>query len=874
MNFWEFFTALHDHPPFPWQARAAERLIKDEALDAVTVPTGSGKTAMLDAALYHAAQGGPRRIFFIIDRRVVVDEAHERAKRIQHRLEERPELAEMRQRLGEIQVIRLRGGIQGDDDWIWHPERTSLILSTVDQVGSRLLHRGYGVSSRMWPMHAGMVGNQALYLIDEAHLSTPFVSTVDSARRQGADIRVIQLSATLADETPDSLGLNADDLTHPLLAKRLAAPKPVCLDTAPDADSQFAPRLVERALTLLAESPMPNPVIAIVANRVKTARAIWQGLARHKQAAELLIGPIRPLDRDRLMARVLPETRTGRSRHRSQPLFIVATQTIEVGADLDFDALITEAAPLSALRQRFGRLDRLGENGASLAWIIAREGQIDPGKADKAPVYGRSLLDTWQWLKQAEAHAGRLDFGILAMQQTLAALPPPVEPQSHCPALLPGHVDLLSQTGPDAPRFDPGPWLHGPQRRSREVGVVWRADLNDHNRDNWAELMALFPPHRREAVQVPITALRDLLSGKGNSDIFDLEGADATETSQPVELRHYLIWSDQKEEWQKREGTQLPRPGDSVILPAHYGGHDEFGWAFTASSPVDDIAEDCALEGDGTFCLRLAPGLTRRLGADKPLLDALNETLIGYRAACEDPSGDIEPQQLEQAKQTFQKALAAIDHPWVQRLGSDYTINLTTTGAVLTQKRLQDLAGATTAGVAVPLDEHLAGVEAMAARITQGHPAEAQIRTAAREHDLGKQARVFQILMHGDPLRAAAGPLLAKSGLRSQRALRAALQGFPRGFRHELHSLDLMQHNDPLVHHLVATHHGYGRPWFPPCADPNAPGVQHNRLDQHWAARFAQLRRQLGPWQLAGLELLLRAADIRRSIEEQQNGVR
>jgi CRISPR-associated endonuclease/helicase Cas3 len=92
--------------------------------------------------------------------------------------------------------------------------------------------------------------------------------------------------------------------------------------------------------------------------------------------------------------------------------------------------------------------------------------------------------------------------------------------------------------------------------------------------------------------------------------------------------------------------------------------------------------------------------------------------------------------------------------------------------------------------------------------------------------------------------------------------------GLPRGFRHEFASLDYETIADPLVRHLVATHHGHGRPWLVPCQDEAAAGAQYAHLERHWSQAWAAASTQYGPWTLAGMEWLLRAADARASIEE------
>lgn len=103
IEFREFYRVIHPFYPFEWQELVAQRIVEngwpvDDVLDP---PTASGKTSMLDIAVYAlAAQAGvpalertaPLRTFFVIDRRLVVDGVTEHALGIQKAIEEKEKL--------------------------------------------------------------------------------------------------------------------------------------------------------------------------------------------------------------------------------------------------------------------------------------------------------------------------------------------------------------------------------------------------------------------------------------------------------------------------------------------------------------------------------------------------------------------------------------------------------------------------------------------------------------------------------------------------------------------------------------------------------------------------------------------------------------
>ncbi|HWO94722.1 MAG TPA: type I-U CRISPR-associated helicase/endonuclease Cas3, partial [Dehalococcoidia bacterium] len=885
-DFAAFFEAVHStdketRKPFNWQARLAKEVLAARRWpDVIRVPTGCGKTGVLDLALFDLALQAPlraedrtaaRRICFVIDRRLVVDEVTEHAQRILRAILRgvegsgvAPVVKAVAQQLAglaadsaqPLRLVRLRGGVYRDDGWAADPLTPTILVSTVDQVGSRLLFRGYGVSRRNLPVHAGLLAFDTRIILDEAHLSAVFADTLDSIRRfqklaeapplsEGRLLTVTRMSATVGGGGT-TFELSGDDHNDVRLRARLLASKParlVVVNVEPVTKKlrKEQPRkaraqeqknrkaLVEEIVRQVQchagfgagnGQPDSTRVIGVVANRVATARRVFEKLRELENEtgskALLLTGRIRPFDRDRLLDEWLPKIRAGREQEPEDRLFVVATQTVEVGANLDFDALVTEAASLDALRQRFGRLDRLGnrhERGApSPASIVIRSDQAK--SSDDDPIYGSAVAKTWHWLSSNASTTGRgavkqrrVDFGINSLDAKLPKDPDVLKPMlaeiAETPVLFPAHLDAWAQTNPRPdPDPDVGPFLHGRSDTPPDVLVVWRADLNDENLEHWPLIVSLMPPLTREALPVPIYEVRAWLRRAAEGDVTDLEGTEAesndSSAAPPGEERRVVRWRGKDDA--RVVGPDEIRPGDTVVVPARYGGSDRFGWDPGQKNAVEDVAERCLAQLIASYPpnafrrpklrFRMHPSLLPQ--ADEDTRYRLNVLLQRVVDAAGSEGQDaweatrhlldsflplVSDPHIETAIKALQKALQGrrcrlMPYPASNGVVAVASVKLDmsqTLPEVEQEEEEPEGDEASFTGHQVPLDEHLKNVSKTAHDFaSRSGLAGALIKTvelAGRWHDQGKRDWRFQAWLRGSELEALAEDIpIAKSG--------------------------------------------------------------------------------------------------------------
>jgi CRISPR-associated helicase Cas3/CRISPR-associated endonuclease Cas3-HD len=260
------------------------------------------------------------------------------------------------------------------------------------------------------PIHAGIVLDCAnsVFVLDELHAYEPdrlgyILATARLWEHLGGRIAV--LSATLPNALAD---LIRDTLAHQV--------ETVIADPGlTPARHRLAVRtrgLTEpESVTEVAGRMAGGEAVLVVANNVAHAQHLYAQLApiardlHGDDAATLLHSRYQRRHRLSIEQRINARYGTSATRAgRRHPGLVVATQVVEVSLDVDFDVLFTSAAPLEALLQRFGRVNRIAFREP--ADVIVHQPTYgprrgSPGQEFADGIYPRFPVETgWNILQQ------------------------------------------------------------------------------------------------------------------------------------------------------------------------------------------------------------------------------------------------------------------------------------------------------------------------------------------------------------------------------------------------------------------------------------------------------------------------------------------
>ena len=915
------FERLSGHRPFPWQRRLFHRLCEGRVPPAVDIPTGLGKTAVMACWLLARASGAslPRRLIYVVDRRVVVDQATETAENIRDRIDDLPEV---RERLGlgrrSLPISTLRGQHLDNREWLEDPAATSIIVGTVDMIGSRLLFSGYGVSRKMRPNAAGLLGCDSLVVLDEAHLSRPFEHLLRAIERQGRTngrresgsliengtqavaglggpppFRLLPLSATHRSlENRPSFQLDDDDKADATVARRLNAQKTLRvtgLEKGTGLDDALAEATWDLYVEESASVQVPVRLLVYCHSRDVAEKVASKLKLKAKEEASgaktiLFTGGRRVRERQRAAAE-LQECGliAAKSTAPTQPVILVATSAGEVGVDLDADHMVCDLVPWERMVQRLGRVNRRGTKAASVHVIDSGEKPNDSASARLQSV--RQLVSMLPQVNGDGYQAGPgaiAELGQLSDRNGLideASTPTPLYP-----ALTRGVVEAWSLTSlaEHTGRPEVGPWLRGWVDDDPQTSVAWRRFLplrfqSDAPGGNvrQREVEAFFEAAPLQAAELLETetwrvadwlkkrvrkVVRSLAKKQANGD--PKNSATQTESEAPegdaslFELREDSVVALLLDNAGKLEKSlSLKRIADD---PAKIIIQYLAGRRLVVDARVGGIQDDGLLDAACD-----TPAITADGRDDKDVDDSWGTRTVRVHLVSDESRGSDSTEE-----EKWREVLALPYDISAQGEERRWLVTETQVGVKTSEESHAVASGPQ------ELVEHQHMVAVEAARIADGLNLDAADKSmlvaAAAAHDAGKAAprwqRAFNALPEGGPYAKTSGPLNL---------------GILNGYRHEFQSV-VMAADDGLngidrsswrfdfALHLIAAHHGNARPAIGIEGCDSLPPTAAARRAREIAERFVRLQNTLGPWGLAWWESLLRAADRRASKQHEE----
>ncbi len=205
--------------------------------------------------------------------------------------------------------------------------------------------------------------SQGLFIFDEIHAydphTTALILTMIKKLRDDYDAKFCIMTATMPRFLKDMINNAIGEAT------------PIEM-TPEERDNKFTRHRVKlldgnihAAIPNIEDRLNEGDSVMVVCNTVKQAQDVFQELQHVTDNAKLLHSRFILKDRERI------------EKELEDADLLVGTQAVEVSLDIDFDCLFTEPAPIDALIQRFGRINRKGKKGICDVHICKVGGEND-----------------------------------------------------------------------------------------------------------------------------------------------------------------------------------------------------------------------------------------------------------------------------------------------------------------------------------------------------------------------------------------------------------------------------------------------------------------------------------------------------------------
>ncbi len=369
----------------------------------MAAPTGSGKTeaALLWARRQSETEKVSRRLLYLLPYQASLNAMRQRLRRV---LESQVALLHGRSAQVIFRELSEQGYAPHEAEYaarraedLARLQQPSVWVTTPYQL-LRAAYRLRGYEG-LWTSLCG-----SMIIVDEVHAYEPerlgLILGMLGELVATWDVRVCAFSATM----PSWLQL--------LLCRSLQAMSPPRDDALFEEFQRHYLEMIDGEITdplvidHICQQVTAGRSVLVGVNTVARAQEVYRLLQQRLPRRQLELLHSRFTGRDRLAKeqRIIERLTPG---HTRTALAVVATQVIEVSLNLDFERIVTEPAPLEALAQRFGRVNRLGRYGVVPVWVLTKP-------ANGQGVYDQRLVERTLAVLRAHAAGTTLNEALLS----------------------------------------------------------------------------------------------------------------------------------------------------------------------------------------------------------------------------------------------------------------------------------------------------------------------------------------------------------------------------------------------------------------------------------------------------------------------------